>query len=77
MTKHFKFERININALFFIFLMAVFSCIEKKSGKSSRVEVLPFYNEATFTPRWLDPNDSELDTLHKIAPYKLLNQEGK
>ncbi|MEM9546120.1 MAG: SCO family protein [Bacteroidota bacterium] len=77
MTKYFKFGRINANALLFIFLITVFSCNEKKSGKSSRVEVLPFYNEATFTPRWLDPNDSALDTFHKIAPYKLINQEGK
>jgi len=44
--------------------------------KTSRVETLPFYSEATFTPQWLKPGDESLDTFHRISPFNLTNQEG-
>lgn len=49
---------------------------ENSSVNGSRVETLPFYNEATFTPHWIAPNDDVLDTFHRIAPFKLTNQDG-
>lgn len=58
--------------LFLIFLMA---CNESQPNKS-RVEMLPFYDEATFTPHWLSPNEDILDTFHRISPFVLTNQEG-
>ncbi len=39
-------------------------------------ETLPFYNEATFTPHWIKPNDKSLDTFHKISDFNLTNQDG-
>lgn len=39
-------------------------------------ETLPFYNEATFTPHWIKPNDKSLDTFHKISDFNLINQDG-
>lgn len=47
------------------------------SQKNSRVDTLPYYQEATFTPHWLSPNDSSLDTFHRVSPFNLLNQEGE
>lgn len=44
--------------------------------KQSRVETLPYYCEATFTPQWLSPGDPVLDTFHQIAPFELVNQDG-
>lgn len=44
---------------------------------NSRVEFLPFYNEATFTPHWISPDDTVLDTFHSISPFNLINQEGE
>ncbi|MFK7950738.1 MAG: SCO family protein [Saprospiraceae bacterium] len=44
--------------------------------KESRVERLPYYSEATFTPHWLSENDETLDTFHQISPFKLVNQNG-
>lgn len=44
--------------------------------RESRVNQLPYYNEATFTPHWLDPASEILDTFHRIAPFQLVNQEG-
>jgi protein SCO1/2 len=51
------------------------ACNDSKPNKS-RVETLPFYNEATFTPHWIVPNDKILDTFHRISPFKLTNQDG-
>ncbi|MEM9721990.1 MAG: SCO family protein [Bacteroidota bacterium] len=48
-----------------------------KGEKQSWVEHLPYYNEATFTPHWLLPNDQVLDTFHRISSFELINQEGK
>ncbi len=45
--------------------------------KDSRVSTLPYYNEATFTPRWLAPGAPELDTFHRIPPFRLVNQDSQ
>lgn len=39
-------------------------------------EVLPFYNESSFTPLWLEETSKALDTLHKIPNFQLVNQIG-
>lgn len=57
-------------------LVLLLSCKEKYEN-DSRVEVLPFYNEATFTPHWIDHNDKSLDTFHRISAFNLINQEGE
>lgn len=44
---------------------------------TSRVESLPFYNEATFTPRWIKPNSKQLKGFHKIPEFSLTNQLGE
>lgn len=51
------------------------ACNDSKPNKS-RVETLPFYSEATFTPHWIVPNDEILDSFHRISPFKLTNQDG-
>ncbi len=57
-------------------IISTVACKEK-AAKSSRVENLPYYNEATFTPHWINPNDQSLDTFHRISSFNLLNQEGE
>lgn len=61
-------------------LLLLLGCQEPKSKpvapKTSRVTTLPYYNEATFTPRWLSPNSYELDGFHQISDFQLLNQDG-
>lgn len=54
-------------------LMVLMACDETNK---SRVATLPYYNEAKFTPHWISPNDDKLDTFHRIAPFKLSNQDG-
>lgn len=44
--------------------------------ETSRVEFLPFYDEPTFTPKWIEPGSKELQGFHKIPNFKLINQLG-
>lgn len=48
----------------------------KKEEKSSRVEELPFYSEATYTPQWLDPENVP-DDFHQIPAFQLSDQNGE
>lgn len=50
---------------------------QKTTQKESRVEVLPYYREATFTPVWLAPNSEDLVDFHQIPPFVLTNQNGE
>ena len=55
----------------------VISCSSSttNSEKTSRVEELPFYEEATFTPNWVSEEDVS-DDFHQIPAFELVNQEG-
>lgn len=44
--------------------------------ETSRVESLPFYDEPTFTPRWITPGSDELEGFHRIPNFTLINQLG-
>ena len=67
---------MNNNILFLLTILCFSSCNEKVQN-GSRVDALPFYNEATFTPNWIKPGDSSLKDFHKISPFELYNQEGE
>ena len=75
--------KINILLLFVLGLL-INSCneiqeksVEDSTERNSRVNNLPFYQEATFTPHWIKPNSKSLDKFHKISPFSLTNQEGE
>ena len=71
-----KLFNIKTSGLFLLSLLAIFFSCEKQAERVSRVEVLPYYTEATFTPHWLNPNDDSLAQLHHISPFQLVNQDG-
>lgn len=50
--------------------------VQTKVDETSRVEHLPYYNEASFTPNWLTPNSEEEQQFHKIPDFKFINQLG-
>lgn len=52
------------------------ACQNHNPEKESRTNRLPYYQEATFTPLWLEEGDKELKTLHRISPFRLINQDG-
>ncbi len=57
-----------------LILLLFYGCSEhKKFKKSSRVEQLPYYNDATFTPYWANGDHQDL---HKVPSFTLVNQLG-
>ncbi|MDO6517632.1 SCO family protein [Zobellia uliginosa] len=65
---------------FLLLLLALTACNQtvKKENKekSSRVEHLPYYADASFTPYWLEPGSQEEKEFHKIPDYHLVDQLG-
>lgn len=53
-------------------LILIFGC-----QNINRVEQLPYYKDASFTPYWIERNEKKLDDFHKISPFKLINQKGE
>lgn len=72
-----KIKKYNMRSnLALIVAIGILTACGEKGQNDSRVDTLPYYNEATFTPRWLLPGDASLDTFHRIPPFTLVNQEG-
>ncbi len=65
---------IKISLFFILTVFFLVNCQNK--GKKSRVDQLPYYNEATFTPLWLNKDNETIENLHRISPFQLINQEG-
>ncbi len=62
-----------------ILLTLGISCNSSKEGeKESRVKALPYYQEATFTPVWVETkNETGLQGFHQIPTFRLQNQQGE
>ncbi len=56
--------------------MLLFACTQEKT-KCNHLGKLPYYNEASFTPIWLEKNDKKVHELHRIRPFQLINQNGE
>ncbi|TBV25590.1 SCO family protein [Meridianimaribacter sp. CL38] len=75
-------KRYNIDVVSVCIALIVLSCnntIKPKPPKAletSRVNYLPYYNEASFTPNWITPGTEEEAQFHKIPDFKLVNQLG-
>ncbi|MGK0252639.1 MAG: protein SCO1/2 [Mariniflexile sp.] len=71
------------NFLFFLLLIIFIGCkkeIKKEfveEEESSRVEYLPYYNDESFSPRWITPNSKEEKEFHTIPDFKFVNQLGE
>lgn len=74
-----KLKNVKAYSILFFTALLIFSCKkQKKNTLSSRVEALPYYNEASFTPKWIASNDKELKDFHKIPDLNLqINMESK
>lgn len=63
---------------YFLLSLSFYSC----TGNTDDIdveekEILPYYDEATFTPHWITKNSDSLKNFHSIPPFSLINQEGK
>lgn len=79
MMKNLKKKHINNILLFVLCILFCLSCKEKSTPtilkeKDSRVATLPYYNEATFTPIWLQ--EQIPDSIHRVPEFTLINQLG-
>lgn len=50
---------------------------EAPSRARPQLDTLPFYDDASFTPKWLGNNPSELAAFHTIPAFTLTNQNGE
>ncbi len=58
-------------------VLALASCKKSTKEETSRVDTLPYYSEATFTPIWYDSKDLVPDDFHQIPEFSLINQLGE
>ncbi|MDB2384932.1 SCO family protein [Polaribacter sp.] len=42
-----------------------------------KTKVLPYYISEDFTPLWISKNAPNYNTIHKIAPFEFINQNGE
>ncbi len=68
-------QKSNFFSLFILLL--IIGCTKKTNLQESRVDILPYYNEESFTPKWITSKSKELKSFHKIPDFNLINQNGK
>lgn len=59
-----------------LILLGLASCKEEGTQNGSRVEELPYFDEASFTPQWISSDSDSLNDFHVIPAFSLINQEG-
>tara|TARA_R110002049_G_scaffold67310_6_gene174956 strand:- start:2573 stop:3247 length:675 start_codon:yes stop_codon:yes gene_type:complete len=73
-----KLQKI-VNSFLLVLVFGVMTSCKntKKEEVLSRVDALPYYNEASFTPKWISSKSDELKSFHKIPDFSFTNQDGK
>ncbi|WP_416864416.1 MAG: SCO family protein [Imperialibacter sp.] len=69
------FNTVNKALHFSVLILFLFGC-ESKQQTTSRVEELPYYEEATFTPKWFDSPAQLPADFHQVPAFALVNQLG-
>ena len=71
-------KKIQKNSFLILGVLLFLSC-KKTNNKeiSSKIDVLPYYNEASFTPKWMDAKSDKLKSFHTIPNFSLTNQDGE
>ena len=73
-----KLKNVKKYSFLFLSILIFIGCKNsKKEGFTSRVDELPYYNEESFTPKWINSKSEKLKSFHKISDFNLLNQEGE
>ena len=72
-----KLYKINIILSCFLVVSFIGCKDSNTQEKTSRVDTLPYYAEATFTPNWLDSDNENLKSFHQIPSFNLTNQLGE
>jgi protein SCO1 len=56
--------------------LLLFAACQQRTQRTQSPTGLPYYHTADFTPLWPD-SKAALDTLHRLAPFRLMNQDGQ
>lgn len=72
-----KLKKRKVYSFVVVSLLLFFSC-KKTDHKEivSKIDVLPYYNEASFTPKWIAGKSNQLTSFHTIPDFSLTNQNG-
>ncbi|MCK0131409.1 SCO family protein [Flavobacteriaceae bacterium F08102] len=75
-TKLYRISRVGAR---YFGIALLLSCAGKTASENqSRVETLPYYKDASFTPHWISENNkSMLENFHRIPAFRFINQEGQ
>lgn len=63
-----------------ISFIILFSCVIGCQGveeNNSRVDILPYYEDANFTPKWFSGESQIPNDFHRIPKFNLFNQSGQ
>ena len=71
---HWKMKWYSVNFFLLGVLLVLSACKEYESDSS--VTQLPYYQDAYFTPVWMEKDSQELASFHKIPEFHLVNQNG-
>lgn len=64
--------------LYVLLLLLLIGCKKTLTSEiTSRVDTLPYFNDPSFTPKWIDIDGETLNSFHKIPNFTLVNQNGK
>ena len=66
-----------INGIAVVLILFGLTGCSNSRERDSRVDVLPYYNEASFTPQWFEDNESVPNDFHKLPEFSLINQNGE
>ena len=58
-------------------LVLCFGCTSEPTKESNQASPLPYFDEATFTPKWFDSENQLPDDFHQIPDFSLKNQLGQ
>ena len=53
-----------------------FGCSTPDASETTIPDQLPFFRDDMLTPEWIEADDPELDTIHRIPAFALTDQQG-
>jgi protein SCO1/2 len=74
--KKLTLTKVLRTSLALLSLILVGSACQPTARKEVAEIPLPFFNEATFTPVWVEVGKPDYKTIHTIAPFQFVDQQG-
>lgn len=59
-----------------IIALVIVACGSHANKEQQAMRKLPFYNSADFTPLWIEPHTAAYDSVHRIPPFRFIDQDS-